>query len=953
MDYQVEAIVNFDANNAYAWDTYLEIGGTTTNKFALSSDVLYHEYTHLVMYSIYGNYTSVICPAYVSFKEAKALNEAMADYFSCSINGNAIHGETISNDGRNLDNTYTYDYVRWNLYWNDEHECSLPLSGALWDLRSELGQPVTDEIVFEALTMSSHPYSFIEMLDNCLIADDDDGIIYNGTPNQTTIINAFLNNHGIFGNYYAGNLNISIDTWYSDVYLIDDLNIASGCTLNVQTFYSGPGGSIYLNGHNISCSGTGYIINNGNLESDAFIIKDASSNIKGIYSDISVALQNYTSGQTIEVYGSPTMDSQLTLSTNMNLVLLDGAVLNLEAPLILEGGTLTINSGASISPDVRLMNGTTVTGYYPSVASAFSDGDVVEVRGEYSSIDNIEIEDDQTLKPQSGSELKFASGKYLYVDGNLTSTGATFSKSGNTSWGGIKYQSGSTGSLTNCTIEDALYGVYLNGSSRDIEGCTISNNASATSYGIYCNDVDPNIENNTISTLYGIKCYGASPELKDNEITSDVCGLYCENYSNPVLASVLNGDGDNYFHGPTIVSGAVYSTSGSHPVIGFTSCSSEEYGNNSFAYSFVDDKMIYNNTSNLILAENCWWGGTPSSSLFYGSVSYTPWLTSLPSYSPQAPSPENYLYDTRMMLSSVLPEEEASEDLTRYYNDQWDLIKKIEFLNYLISFGEAEGVADLCKDIIFENPYAPESFTALNMLNCISKNEKIKKDFDTNMFKTYLRTFEDSRSDQFLKADAMLLLAGLEKDIKLMDKVYKEHKDTYVGKNALQQMFMYYFNETEDSLAARTVLNEMDEVYPDEAVTYESHVLMGDEVMDPREFYSQYHKKDAPESIQLVSTDINEILPEEYALSAAYPNPFNPSTTLEYALPIQSNVSCTIFDLSGNIVKEFTFDQNAGAYSITWDGSNVSSGIYLIRFTAEAEDRSNSFADYQKVTLLK
>jgi len=123
--------------------------------------------------------------------------------------------------------------------------------------------------------------------------------------------------------------------------------------------------------------------------------------------------------------------------------------------------------------------------------------------------------------------------------------------------------------------------------------------------------------------------------------------------------------------------------------------------------------------------------------------------------------------------------------------------------------------------------------------------------------------------------------------------------------------------------------------------------------MDPREFYTQYHNNDAVEQAQLASTDIAEILPEEYALSAAYPNPFNPATTLEYALPIQSKVECSIFDLSGNLVKEFSYDQNPGTHSITWDGSNVSSGIYLIRFTAEAEDGSESFIDYQKVTLLK
>ncbi len=523
-------------------------------------------------------------------------------------------------------------------------------------------------------------------------------------------------------------------------------------------------------------------------------------------------------------------------------------------------------------------------------------------------------------------------------------------KAAQTLGGGVKYYSGSTGSLTNCSITDGTYGVYENGTSRTIDNCDIS----GCTYGIYCYNADPELENNTISADYGIwATNGSSPELRDNIINRDVSakGLYCYSNSSPTLADINNGNGNNTFEG-SFVSIAVHASNSSNPVLGFSSCTND-YGNNKFDYGYVDDYLVRAETNCTVSAEHCWWGSSsPSSSLFYGSVDYTPWLTSEPQFSPLVPIPEGNLFDQRFMLASTISggSEEISEDLTQYYNEHWDLGKKLSFLRYLVSLGEANGVADLCKDIIFENPYAPEAFTALDMIYQISKNDKIKKDIDKDMFKTYLKTFEDSKSNKFLEANAMLLLAGLEKDVKRMDKVYKEHKDTYMGKYAMHQQFMYYFHEEEDMELAREILNQMDEVYPDEDITYESHLLMGDDVIDPIEYYS---KKSATEKAQLVSTDINEILPKEYALNAAFPNPFNPQTTLEYALPVQSKVECSIFDLSGNIVKSFNFDQNAGTHSITWDGSNVSSGIYLIRFVAEAQDGSNSFVDYQKVTLLK
>lgn len=99
-------------------------------------------------------------------------------------------------------------------------------------------------------------------------------------------------------------------------------------------------------------------------------------------------------------------------------------------------------------------------------------------------------------------------------------------------------------------------------------------------------------------------------------------------------------------------------------------------------------------------------------------------------------------------------------------------------------------------------------------------------------------------------------------------------------------------------------------------------------------------------------TAINNI-PTHVELFSIYPNPFNPSTTIEYALPVQSKVECSIYSISGVLIESFNFDQNAGTHNITWDGSDAPSGIYLIRFVAEAKDGSNSFIDYQKVTLLK
>jgi len=78
-----------------------------------------------------------------------------------------------------------------------------------------------------------------------------------------------------------------------------------------------------------------------------------------------------------------------------------------------------------------------------------------------------------------------------------------------------------------------------------------------------------------------------------------------------------------------------------------------------------------------------------------------------------------------------------------------------------------------------------------------------------------------------------------------------------------------------------------------------------------------------------------DYIPSEYALHQNYPNPFNPSTAIKYALPSESDVKIEIFDLLGRKLAEILNEkQSAGVYSINFDASEFSSGIYLYRLTA-------------------
>ncbi|HPG40295.1 MAG TPA: choice-of-anchor D domain-containing protein [bacterium] len=94
-------------------------------------------------------------------------------------------------------------------------------------------------------------------------------------------------------------------------------------------------------------------------------------------------------------------------------------------------------------------------------------------------------------------------------------------------------------------------------------------------------------------------------------------------------------------------------------------------------------------------------------------------------------------------------------------------------------------------------------------------------------------------------------------------------------------------------------------------------------------------------------------LPQSTAMFNAYPNPFNPETTVKYTLHQDARVTIAVYDLLGRQVKTLIDEQqSAGAYHVVWNGmdaagAKVSSGSYIIRMETE------NILQIQKIMLLK
>ena len=97
-----------------------------------------------------------------------------------------------------------------------------------------------------------------------------------------------------------------------------------------------------------------------------------------------------------------------------------------------------------------------------------------------------------------------------------------------------------------------------------------------------------------------------------------------------------------------------------------------------------------------------------------------------------------------------------------------------------------------------------------------------------------------------------------------------------------------------------------------------------------------------------LSNEVNVGIPSEFELSQNYPNPFNPSTSINFNLPVDGKVSIRLFDMSGKEVAVLVNEvKSAGYYSVNYNASSLSSGVYFYAITA------NNFTATRKMLLVK
>lgn len=526
----------------------------------------------------------------------------------------------------------------------------------------------------------------------------------------------------------------------------------------------------------------------------------------------------------------------------------------------------------------------------------------------------------------------------------------------------------STGPVTisNCSFTgsgQSGYGVYAKNTSTNVN---ISGNTfNSCRIGIRCYSSDAFITSNTIqnSYYYGIQSDNVTydAEYRDNTISADFTsyGIYL-NSSSPYLmynyihdSKVLINSGSPEFATPYSegLGHRGYNTiaNASAPLIKVQNYSSvfmgyyggdwEDGGYNSIYETDLPHIYAVNHSS--VMADNNYWGSESPANAVDGT-------SSISDENPLSTNP-NPLAKKIATDGFVLNWENLFHKETSTQDDKNDEKKFNDALaaGFKSNYVPAK---EILKDIIDTNSSSKYPPLAVVMYHYFTKkeldDEKSTRDNHviegelTSLLNELKNKSKDDRLRPFgLKFSA--LEGALDRDYDTMiayyDQLINEYPNSIHELTALYDEIAYYIEIKNDLNKAKKLISRMDSAYPEEELTFLAHILIGENIKLPK---LKYHQQ--PESLT------KEYIPAEFKLYPAFPNPFNPITSINYNIPEDVHVELKVYNVAGQELAILVNEKKmAGSYTITWSGENIPSGIYFYRIKA------GNFVKTCKMTLLK
>ena len=579
------------------------------------------------------------------------------------------------------------------------------------------------------------------------------------------------------------------------------------------------------------------------------------------------------------------------------------------------------------------------------------------------------VDNGATLQIVDGGSVSFGTGSNLSAQGMLsatrTSTSITFTSTGGTSpgsWGSIVISgSGASGSsldgvtmqygtqisllnTSNITIQNSslqynINGVYAYyGSSGSILNNTITDprdhgiNMIVSSLTCNQNTITKSSGNNAYyQTGGGIICQsGSGGNLWQNKISGFNWGIGAIWGSSPQFYNENNEDHNNKI---TNCLNGLLAYQSSWPMVCYPGGSGNGYGFNSIYFNTPYD--VYFTSGDVLWAEMTYWGDGPLWNCYFDQSSEyddrywledDPWLPyeqfrSEPYGYPSLVSKSASRHTTTQAVvegSSGSPKESRFEGIKLRARGKYKEAKDF-FISYL-----ARNPSDQVAYVELFNCYNGE--TADDIINLFSS-----------------RTSTTAKLNDLLLSYLYLKRENTVQAKQICQSVISNGSDLRLTTRAsIDQLYfaLYSDNDTDGAKAILEGILQKPELSTPMEISLARSAL---------ETFVRTKRSSVPGAAGKKAAVVPlASVPVQFDLSVNYPNPFNPSTTIRFALPEDNHVSLKVYDIIGKEVATLVNEQkSAGHYTVRFEASRLSSGIYFYQIQA------GKFYDSKKMLLLK
>jgi len=640
-----------------------------------------------------------------------------------------------------------------------------------------------------------------------------------------------------------------------------------------------------------------------------------------------------------------TLTGNVFVPSGITLTIAGGATVNLSGYYIKStGGIIAREGSATLNPDLRLMNGATLKGQYPSSLSAFADASSSDELQLYSDetwntdltvTANVKVASGKTLSIPAGRIISFNSSRKLEVYGHLDVDGTSGSRvtfkattgSGANLWQGIWFYGANNGNLDYLIVKNASYGFRLNANSFvTSEYAKFETNG----IGIYANSAGAALYHDEFSgnSTAGIAVYSTPFSLGFSTVSNTGAdGIQTQSASPDIFQTAIIGNAIGVkASGGTVDLG----TTCGYPDGGYNSI----YGNSGYE--------LWVASSTTLWALSDWWGqsSVPWSDIYAQGV--------VNAWCPLSSPPPARLAELPNVVSRVTsgPVTAAAEPSPS--SDPAEMVLTAIVWRKADHYSECEA---LLKKTILDHPDAEAAVAAMWELAktyYIAPVNKMDVQLEGDLPDFLLRTSQkhapgQENARETLYRTALRLLAGAyvrsnqyDHAIEICNRICAESPNSIYEEESLYDLFTIYLDLLHSRKSAQEVYGRLVSKYPESPFNSHAQISLG-----------------LVESLP-ISIPVQKIgaASDGAVMAGIYPNPFNPETNIIYTLRQASPVRIEIYNLLGQKVIILADQQMpAGNHTVRWNGRNslnekVAAGLYLCRI------QSGAMINTQRITLL-